>query len=170
MTERVPLLILLFACALFGVAWWTQARASEAAAPRNAPGAATHAPPVPSPTRKLDEYGDIPFEDEKARLDNFAIEVQNNPMGQGYLICYGGRVGRAGEAMRRCRRARNYVSGHRRIEASRIVMVDGGYREDLTVELWVVPSGVTPPQATPSVDPREVRFIKGKVKRRARRR
>jgi PKD-like domain len=120
--------------------------------------------------RKIDEYGNIAWSDEKARLDNFAIEMQNEPTARGYLICYGGKVGRAGEAQRRCRRAKNYVSGRRGIEASRIVAADGGYRENLTVELWVLPPGAAPPSASPTVDPREVRFIRGRPKGRARRR
>jgi hypothetical protein len=107
--------------------------------------------------RKVDEYGNIRFNDEKARLDNFAIELQNDPTAQGHLVCYGGRTGRTGEAQRRCDRARNYLVNTRGISADRIVTVDGGFREELTVELWIVPSGATPPQATPSVDPSEVR-------------
>jgi hypothetical protein len=111
----------------------------------------------PQTARKVDEYGNIRFNDEKARLDNFAIELQNDPTSQGYLICYGGRRGRAGEAQARCDRAKNYLTTTRGIDASRIVTVDGGYRENLTVELWVVPSGATPPAASPTVDPSEVK-------------
>jgi PKD domain len=107
--------------------------------------------------RKVDEYGNIRFNDEKARLDNFAIELQNDPTSQGYLICYGGRRGRAGEGQARCDRAKNYLVTTRGIDASRVVTVDGGYREDLTVELWVVPSGANPPTASPTVDPSEVK-------------
>ena len=107
--------------------------------------------------RKIDEYGNIRFNDEKARLDNLAVELQNDPTAQGYIICYGGRVGRAGEAQRRCDRAKNDLVTRRSISADRIVTVDGGYKENLTVELWVVPQGATPPGATPSVDPSEVR-------------
>jgi hypothetical protein len=107
--------------------------------------------------RKVDEYGNIKFNDEKARLDNYAIELQNDPTAQGYLVCYGGRTGRTGEAQRRCDRAKNYLVSTRGIDASRIVTVDGGYREELAVELWVVPSGATPPQNSPTVDPSEVR-------------
>lgn len=120
--------------------------------------------------RKLDEYGNIRWSDEKARLDNFVIELRNDPTAQGYLICYGGRVGHRGEAQRRCQRAMNYVSKQRGIEAARIVTADGGYREDLTIELWVLPSGAMPPTASSTVDPREVRFIKSKAKGRTRRR
>lgn len=46
-------------------------------------------------TRCLDEYGDINIGDEKARLDNFAIELQENPTATGYILCYAGRVTRA---------------------------------------------------------------------------
>ncbi|HZT58733.1 MAG TPA: hypothetical protein VFA21_08930, partial [Pyrinomonadaceae bacterium] len=119
--------------------------------------------------RKVDEYGNIRFNDEKARLDNFAIELQNDPTSQGYLICYGGRRGRAGEAQRRCDRAKDYLVTTRGIDASRIVTVDGGYKEDLTVELWVVPSGATPPTASPTVDPSQVRTGPAPRPRRGRR-
>jgi hypothetical protein len=114
----------------------------------------------------FDEYGDIPFEDEQARLDNFAMELQNDPTSQGYLICYGGRVGYEGEARRRCDRAKGYLSNTRDISADRIVTVDGGYREDLTVKVVVVPSGATPPAPSPTVDPRNVVIIKRKAGRK----
>src|SRR5204862_4577198 len=113
--------------------------------------------PPPPGSRKFDEYGNIRFNDEKARLDNFAIELQNDPTSQGYLICYGGRRGRAGEAQRRCDRAKDYLVTTRGISADRIVTVDGGYRENLTVELWIVPQGATAPTASPTVDPSEVK-------------
>ncbi len=100
--------------------------------------------------RKLDEYGDIQVGDEKARLGNFAIELQNDPSSQGYLICYGGRRVRAGEARRRCERARNYLVSTRGIEATRVVAVDGGFRERLTVEVWLTPPGAEPPQPAPT--------------------
>jgi hypothetical protein len=117
----------------------------------------------------FDEYGDIPFDDEKARLDNFAIELENDPTAQGYLLCYGGRVGYEGEAQARCDRAKNYISNTRGIEASRVVTVDGGFREDLTVRLVVVPSGATPPAPSPTVDPRDVTILKRKEARKQRR-
>jgi hypothetical protein len=117
----------------------------------------------------FDEYGNIKFDDEKARLDNFAIELQNDPTAQGHMICYGGRRGYKGEAMRRCERAKGYLSDVRGIEAARVVTVDGGFREELTVKLTIVPSGATPPAPTPTVDLSEVEFIKPPTKRGARR-
>lgn len=124
------------------------------------------APPVPSPTRKLDEYGNIPFAHEKARLDNFAIELQSDPTARGYIIGYGGRRARAGEARRRLARAMRYLSTVRHIPAGQVVTIDGGYREDLTVELWIMPRSMTPPQPSPTVDPSEVVIIREQPKRR----
>jgi hypothetical protein len=128
----------------------------------------TSFPAAPQP-RKIDEYGNIRFNDEKARLDNFAIELQNDPTAQGYLICYGGRRGRTGEAQRRCDRAKDYLVNTRGISGDRIVTVDGGFKEDLTVELWVVPSGATAPTASPTVDPSEVKQAPAPRRRRGRR-
>ena len=164
---RTSLLIFIFASIVFGGAWWTQARAAgaSAAVPR---GVDSLAPPVPAPTRAIDEYGNISWNDERARLDNLAIELQNGPSWLGHITCYGGRLGRRGEARRRCERAKNYISGYRGIPAERILTLDGGYREELTVVLWAIPPGVTPPQPSPTVDPREVRFVRGKAKRRPR--
>ncbi|HEX8119510.1 MAG TPA: hypothetical protein VF521_19700 [Pyrinomonadaceae bacterium] len=157
--KRTSLLVFILASLVVGGACWTRARAASA------PAAAATAPPIPSPTRAIDEYGDVPFDDEKARLDNFAIEVQNDPTAVGHLTCYGGRVERKGEAQRRCARAKNYLVNYRGISADRIVTVDGGYREELTVVLWVVPPGASAPQPSPTVDAGEVRFVRGKPRR-----
>jgi hypothetical protein len=123
-----------------------------------------------TPARKIDEYGNIRFNDEKARLDNYAIALQNEPGAQGYVICYGGRRGRAGEAQARCDRAKNYLVNERQIDSSRVVTLDGGFREELTVELWVVPTGAQPPTASPTVDASEVQTTRPRPSRRGRRR
>ena len=100
---------------------------------------------APPPARKFDEYGNIRFNDEKARLDNYAIQLQNEPGSQGTIIVYGSC---AGEAQQRGDRAKDYLVNTRGIEAGRITVVDGGCRADLTVQLWVVPQGA----AAPTVD------------------
>ena len=125
--------------------------------------------PQQSTPSRVDEYGNIRFNDEKARLDNYAIALQNDPGAQGYIICYGGRRGRTGEAQARCDRAKNYLVNERQIDASRVVTLDGGFREELTVELWVVPTGATPPTASATVDPSEVQTTSPRRSRRPRR-
>jgi hypothetical protein len=107
--------------------------------------------PRPGPT-KFDEYGNIRFNDEKARLDNYAIQLQNDPTSQGTIIAFGSC---AGEAQARADRAKDYLVNTRGIDAGRIVTVDGGCREELVVELWIVPSGAAAPTPsnTATVDP-----------------
>jgi hypothetical protein len=39
----------------------------------------------------------------------------------------------------------------------RLFSIDGGYREQPTVELWIVPGSATPPVATPTVDPKDMK-------------
>jgi hypothetical protein len=94
---------------------------------------------------KFDEYGDIKFNDEKARLDNFAIQLQNQTGSQGYIIAYGTCEG---QGQQRADRAKNYLVNTRGIEAGRITAVDGGCRADLTVQLWIVPTGADNPAAS----------------------
>ena len=96
----------------------------------------------PVPPRKFDEYGNIRFNDEKARLDNFAIQLQNEPTAQGYIIGYGSCDA---EGQTRANRAKDYLVNTRGIDAGRIVVVDGGCMPELKVELWIVPQGATPP-------------------------
>ena len=102
-------------------------------------------PAPPNPT-KFDEIGEIQRNDEKARLDVFAIELQNSPGAQGYVIAYGGRNRRFGSGQQRGDRAKEYLTHTRGIDASRIVVIDGGQRETGTMELWIVPPGATPPR------------------------
>ena len=100
--------------------------------------------PAPIAT-KFDEYGNIKFNDEKARLDNYAIQLQNAPGSQGYIVAYGTC---AGEAQARADRAKDYLVNTRGMDAGRLMTVDGGCRSDLAVQLWVVPTGATPPAAS----------------------
>jgi hypothetical protein len=60
--------------------------------------------------RKFDEYSDLSFEDEKARLDNFAIYLQKNePKFKSYIIVYAGQRTPSGEAQARAKRAKDYL-------------------------------------------------------------
>lgn len=103
--------------------------------------------PAPVLPRKADEFGEIARDDEKARLDLFAIEMQNEPGAQGYIIGYGGRAAKVGEGQRRANRARDYLVTARGIEATRLVVIDGGQADTGRTQLWVVPPGATPPAA-----------------------
>lgn len=97
--------------------------------------------------RKFDEFGDIARDDEKARLDNFAIQLQQEPETQGYIFVYTGtgRRVRPDYAQKRTARIRDYLINTRGVDSRRIVILEGPPRSEPTVELWLVPPGSTPP-------------------------
>ena len=117
-------------------------------------------------SRKFDEFGDVNCEDEMARLDNLAVQLQQGSGTVGHIIVYGGRVGRRGEARARASRMKTYLVKNRGVDASRILTIDGGYRENLTVEIWMWPRSAGVPRASPTVELKDVRFKKGKIKKR----
>jgi hypothetical protein len=88
--------------------------------------------------RPFDEYGNIRFADEKARLDNFAIQLQNEPGAFGYIVGYGSCDR---EGVTRATRAKNYIVNTRGIDGSRVITVDGGCLPELLVHLWDLPAG-----------------------------
>ncbi|HSK64816.1 MAG TPA: hypothetical protein VK893_13275 [Pyrinomonadaceae bacterium] len=101
--------------------------------------------------REFDECNNCTFDDQKARLDNLAVELQNDPSVYAHIIAYGGRTSPIGQVNRLMTRAREYLVNERGIDGSRIVVVNGGFREADSVELWVVPTGAAAPPATPTV-------------------
>jgi hypothetical protein len=111
------------------------------------------------PSRKVAEFGKVKLDQEKAVLDAFAIELQNDPTATGYLMVYGGRQSSKKEIETIVNRAWDYLLTNRRIDARRILPQAAGYRENLTVELWLVPDGAALPDATPTVDPKDVKPI-----------
>lgn len=102
--------------------------------------------PIVNKPRKFDEYYDIARNDEKARLDNYAIQLQAEPGSQGYVIVYPALKAKGNQAQERAQRIVDYLVNTRGLDNSRVVTVMGPAREGWTVELWVVPEGAPPPQ------------------------
>ena len=113
----------------------------------------------------FDRYGKIRFSDEKARLDNFAIQLQNEEQMQGYIIVYAGRKATFGEAQLHANRAINYLIKVRGLDPQRVKAIDGGFREEFMVQLELAPPGAPPRVADPSVDPSQVELIYEKPRR-----
>ncbi|HZG51024.1 MAG TPA: hypothetical protein VEZ40_02710 [Pyrinomonadaceae bacterium] len=114
-------------------------------------------------SNRLDEFGNITCEDEMARLDNLSVHLQSNPGYQGYMIVYGGRRGKRDEARARAARMKFYLVRIRGLSAERIITINGGYREEQTTELWLLPPGQPAPIPTPTVKAKDVR-LRGRVK------
>jgi hypothetical protein len=104
--------------------------------------------PVPIKGRKFDEFGDLARNDEKARLDNYAIDLQNDPSSTAYVIIYPGPGSRTAQVQTQRARIVDYLVNSRGFDPGRIVTVVGPPRGYMTVELWTVPQGASLPTPT----------------------
>lgn len=112
----------------------------------------------------FDQFGDIKFEDEKARLDNFAIQLINYKEQRGSIIVFAGRQTYANEARERLNRAKNYLVKIRNIDPNQVTTIDGGYREDFQIYLYIIPPGADPPSLEADVSPTEIELTKRRPK------
>ena len=106
---------------------------------------------IPLPT-KLNSYGTLPRRELLRRLNAFATQLENQPGAQGYILAYNGRRSRTDEAQSKAKQSREYLVLKRRIDTNRIVTVKGGTKEKLTIELWIVPTGASPPPPQPGIN------------------
>ena len=91
-------------------------------------------------------------------LDYMREILKKHPHLHGYILVYGGRITRRGEAEMMSARAREYLRDIQGLPENRVSIAKGGYREKPMFEIWIVQEGVKPkPSAT--LDPRYVRFI-----------
>jgi hypothetical protein len=107
-----------------------------------------------TPTRtaqKFDEFGDILYSDLIARLDNFSIQLMQQPDAKGFLIVYRTRRDLPGLNHALAMRMKDYIVHSRGIQRDRVVTVDGGVAGHLVQELWIVLPGTAP---TPRSDAR----------------
>lgn len=98
---------------------------------------------------KFDEFGDVQYSDLIARLDNFAIQLQNEPASKGFILAYRTRRDLPGLSNRIALRSKDYLINSRGVARGRVVTVDGGEADCQVQQLWIVPPGTAP---TPRAD------------------
>lgn len=98
---------------------------------------------APKPDAVLvDEFGKLPNDDIRGRLDIFFAELSNNPNNQGYIINYGTDK----EIAAREKLITNHIN-FRKFDRSRVTLVNGGASPDGTVKtkLYRIPPGADNP-------------------------
>ena len=103
-----------------------------------------------STPKRFDRYNNLCWDDEKARLDNFAIQLGKSDQLVGEIIVYAGRISCPDEAEYRSQRAKKWVL-KRGIKSDRVVVRDGGYREEVETEIWLGPAGLSPVPLGPTL-------------------
>lgn len=101
--------------------------------------------------RKVDEFGRLRGCDGGARLDNFLVELENEPGSKGYVVARDSRDKLPGAAHAWGAYFLRYFVEMRGMEASRFVLLDGAAvgGDELKMELWLVPDGAEPPPVKP---------------------
>jgi hypothetical protein len=112
---------------------------------------------------KFDEYGRVGGCDHSARLDNFAIQLQNEPNATGYILIYGPEGDGWGTRHTLFEIINNYLVNSRGISEERIKLIHGGRNlnlRELKVELWIAPQGAAAPE--PQNYETDIQSFKGK--------
>jgi hypothetical protein len=111
---------------------------------------------------KFDAYGDLKPTHERYRLDSAASHAVSVTDSEIYIIAYAGREAYPEEAETRASCVRDYLIKEHRFSAERIRAIDGGYREQREVEIYVEPKDGDIPLARPSLRPSKVKIVQQK--------
>ncbi|HVG21323.1 MAG TPA: hypothetical protein VNI02_19935 [Blastocatellia bacterium] len=104
------------------------------------------------PDRRFDQFlGTASLEEEKARLGNFASRLRGEPHTIGIITLRSGGKMVVGEAAERLERARKYLVDVLGIEMDRVYTREGDSLEELTIELWVMPTNPNAPSRNNSM-------------------
>lgn len=104
------------------------------------------------------------FEQDKPRIDRFAKAMKEDISADAYIIAYGGLVSYKNEARIRLNCTRKYLITTHGIPRSRLKLIDGGHRVEVTVQLLLVKPGDQKPTGFPTIN-REAVQIKKAPKR-----
>ena len=105
---------------------------------------------------------------ELSHLDHFLVQLQNQPQMHGYIIVYAPRKGsRVNTALAYGERMKKYLVISRGFDKERITVIDGGFREELSYEMWLMPQAAETPKAKPTVSKGNVKLKRGRTKLRS---
>lgn len=91
------------------------------------------------------------FSELSARFQSFMVQLADHPGYTGYVIAYAGRNYGAWERNMALASIQRIIA-FGKYDPYVVKVVNGGYREYNSVDMWVLPPGVEPPKPSPSVD------------------
>ena len=98
----------------------------------------------------IDQYS-APSNNEIQHLDRFAERLKSSSADSiGYMISYAGKNACIYEGNWRASRARDYLIERHSIPAKRVIAVDGGFRDEWTVELFIQTNATCGPLPAPT--------------------
>jgi hypothetical protein len=132
--------------------------------------------------KKIGEFAPLACDDLIMRISLFhQEELENKPQNKLYVIYYEGQKypvtvyddknkksvttfknPRFGDALNQAKEIPFYLKKLFKIPNQRVILIDGGFREWFSLEIWSVPEGAEIPKATPTLERKDVKFVKGK--------
>ncbi|MBX7171795.1 MAG: hypothetical protein K1X72_12615 [Pyrinomonadaceae bacterium] len=131
---------------------------------------------------KIDEIGYFSCGDNY-RLDLvYQNEIKAKPQNKIFIIFYEGQRDyqnfnyktqkyetviekpKFGNALNRAKEIPLYLKMVYKVPNDRFVLVNGGFRQKFVMEIWSVPKDASLPKATPTLERKEIKFVKGKPK------
>jgi len=138
--------------------------------------------------RNIDEFGRLPCGDFLARMDNIFIESQNSPDSKIYVVYYGGRYRKKNIWNKKTKELNvkleyphpedglNYAKSiplyltselkaltrTYKLSKDKFILVNGGFRENIEVEIWFVPKDAESPKPIPTITEKDIKFRKDK--------
>jgi len=98
---------------------------------------------------KLDEFEDAGADDAESRLDRFAKELDDHSDLRGLIVGHRNSDSPRGSFLREIYGYRAYLTDSRGITSDRVTVVEGGFKDKWTTELWLFPK-TEPAPATDS--------------------
>jgi hypothetical protein len=99
--------------------------------------------------RKFDEFGRVGHCDVTARLDNLAVQLENEPGVTGYIVAYGPEGEGIGTGRTNLELLKDYLFNTRGLTETRLKTIYAGRNQDTMepkFELWIVPRGAAAPE------------------------
>lgn len=100
----------------------------------------------------IDHYSLGSLDEERRHLDQLAQHLKTGPSESiAYIMSYAGKKACINESEWRAKRARQYLIESHSIPSSRLVIVEAGFRENWTVELYIQPPRTCGPLPNPTL-------------------
>lgn len=117
---------------------------------------------VAGPAKKVHEYGTVPDEQQEKWLESLVNGI--GPDEVAYVIVYAGKNNAIrGATYNELKKIRTQALKGGNPPSSRLVTVDGGFKEEPWHEFWVVPMGADAPKPSPTINSKDIVFIKPPV-------
>ncbi len=119
--------------------------------------------------QKIDEFGNISCDDLGNRISQVFAERAESKESKFHIIIYQGKLlrpsyktiyPRRNEVKAEIEKIKSRISIFK-LDKSRFVLIEGGFRERFTVEIWLVPNGEIAPKPTPTL--KTMKYSKGKA-------